>query len=337
MMKNRKRDHLEIIVSKNVQHHYNYWDDFMFFHEALPEINTDNINTKIDIFGKTLSLPLIIAGMTGGIDEATIINEELAKLAEEYQLGMGVGSQRAALEDSSAEESFSIIKKYNIPLKIANIGAPQLLEWKDAVEKAEKAISMIDADIVAVHLNYLQEIIQPEGERLAKGVIKKIEELSSSVSKPVILKETGAGISKKTVEKILDTDIIGIDVGGLSGTSFSAVEKYRAIKSENKVQEELGEIFWNWGIPTPYSVNEIADVCKDAGISIIATGGIRHGLDIAKAIALGADVAGIAGALLRCDSLVDTMNVIKESLKATLFLTGSTTLDDLKEVELWTV
>ncbi|KAA0013362.1 MAG: type 2 isopentenyl-diphosphate Delta-isomerase [Thermoplasmata archaeon] len=334
-MKNRKKEHLEIVLGEEVSHSYNYWDDFILLHNALPEINMDEIDTSIEIFGKKLSSPLIIAGMTGGFKEAKVINEKLAEVAAKYSIGMGVGSQRAGIEDKSVKESYSVIKNHDIPLKIANIGAPQLLEWNDAIEKANEAIEMIDADILAIHLNFLQEVIQPEGERDAKGCLEKIKEVAASASKPVIVKETGAGISRQVAEKLLDTDIVGIDVGGAGGTSFAAVEAYRAKKIGDNVQEELGKIFWDWGIPTPYCLIEIADLCEEAGLTLIATGGIRHGLDVAKAIALGADCAGIASACLTCNSIDEKMEVFMKSLKATLFLTGCKNLEELKEVEIW--
>ena len=247
---------------------------------------------------------------------------------------MGVGSQRAGLEDESVKESYSVIKNHDIPLKIANIGAPQLLEWNDAIEKANEAIEMIDADILAIHLNFLQEVIQPEGERNAKGCIEKIGEVAASLTTPVIVKETGAGISLNVAEKLLDTDIVGIDVGGAGGTSFAAVEAYRAKMIGDRIQEELGKIFWDWGIPTPYSILEIAEPCKEVGISIIATGGIRHGIDVAKAIALGADVASAASIFL--ENGMEKMEIMARSLKAAMFLTGSKNVDELREVEIWT-
>lgn len=336
-MKDRKKEHLEIVIGRDVSHSYNYWDDFILLHDALPEINMDEIDLSIEIFGKKLNAPIIIAGMTGGFKEAKIINESLAKAAEKYGIGMGVGSQRAGLEDESVEESYSVVKNYKIPLRIANIGAPQLLEWEDAIEKAEKAIEMIDAHVLAIHLNFLQEVIQPEGERNAKGCVNKIKEISASLTKPVIIKETGAGISRKVVEKLLDSDIVGIDVGGAGGTSFSAVEAYRAMKRGDKIQEELGKIFWDWGIPTPHCIIELAELCQENGLILIATGGIRHGLDVAKAIALGADAAGVASAFLTCDSIGEKMEVFLKSLKAAMFLTGCKNVEELKEAEVWTL
>ncbi len=332
-MKERKKEHIEIVANEDVNHSYNYWDDFMLIHDALPEIDIDKIDTSTTIFGKRLSFPFIIAGMTGGFEEAEKINENLAIAAEKYGIGMGVGSQRAALEDENLAYTYAVIKKFNIPLKIANIGAPQLLEWKNAAEMAEKAIEMIDADVLAIHLNFLQEVVQPEGDRNAEGCMEKIDEVASSLSTPVIVKETGAGISLKTAEKIANTSVVGIDVGGSGGTSFSAVEAYRASMRNDKIQEEMGIIFWDWGIPTPYSLIEISDYCHDIGLSLIATGGIRNGLDVAKAIVLGADAAASAAAMLK--NPVQQAEIFERSFRATMFLTGSKNIDELKEVEIW--
>lgn len=332
-MNERKKDHLEISINEDVNASYNYWDDIEFVHNALPEIDMGEVDTTWNEFGKKMAAPIIIAGMTGGFEAAKEVNEELAKIAEKFQIGMGVGSQRAALEDESSVESYSVINNYNIPLKIANIGAPQLLEWKDAVEKASKAIDMIKADVLAIHLNFLQEAIQVEGDRNAKGCLDKIQEVASSLSTPVIVKETGAGISKEVALRLCETDIAGIDVGGMSGTSFAAIEAYRAKKMGDSVQEELGYLFKDWGIPTPVSVMEVADVCHDAGMVVIATGGIRNGIDAAKAIAIGADAAGMASAFLEDGE--KKMEVVLKALKTVMFLTGCKNLQELKEAEIW--
>ncbi|RLF62008.1 MAG: type 2 isopentenyl-diphosphate Delta-isomerase [Thermoplasmata archaeon] len=332
-MNERKKDHLEISINEDVNASYNYWDDIEFVHNALPEIDMDEVDTTWEEFGKKMAAPIIIAGMTGGFEAAKEVNEELAKIAEKFQIGMGVGSQRAALEDESSVESYSAINNYNIPLKIANIGAPQLLEWKDAVEKASKAIDMIEADVLAIHLNFLQEAIQVEGDRNAKGCLDKIQEVASSLSTPVIVKETGAGISKEVALRLCETDIAGIDVGGMSGTSFAAIEAYRAKKMGDSVQEELGYLFKDWGIPTPVSVMEVADVCHDAGMVIIATGGIRNGIDAAKAIAIGADAAGMASAFVEDGE--KKMEVVLKARKMVMCLTGCKNVRELKEAEIW--
>ena len=330
-MNGRKKDHLEISRNEEINASYNYWDDVEFVHNALPEINMDEVDITWKEFGKKMSAPIIIAGMTGGFDEGKEVNEMLAKIAEKFQIGMGVGSQRAALENGGSTDSYSVINDYNIPLKIANIGAPQLLEWKDAVEKASQAVDMIKADALAIHLNFLQESIQVEGDRNAKGCLDKIREVASSLSTPVIVKETGAGISGEVASRLCETDIAGIDVGGMSGTSFAAIEAYRARNMGDSIQEELGHLFKNWGIPTPLSVIEVADVCRDTGMTIIATGGIRNGMDVARAIAVGADAAGMASALLEDGER--KIEVAIKALKTVMFLTGCKNLDELKEAD----
>ena len=332
-MNERKKDHLEISMNEDAGASYNYWDDIEFIHNALPEIDMDEVDTTWNEFGKKMAAPIIIAGMTGGFDRGEEVNEHLARIAERFQVGMGVGSQRAALEDESTAGSYSVINKYRIPLKIANIGAPQLLEWKDAIEMASRAVDMIEADVLAIHLNFLQEAIQVEGDRNARGCLDKIREVASSLSTPVIVKETGAGISKDVALRLCETDVAGIDVGGMSGTSFSAIEAYRAGRMGNDVQEELGHLFRDWGIPTPVSVMEVADACRDAGMVVIATGGIRNGIDAAKAIAIGADAAGMASALLNDGER--KMEVTIKALRTVMFLTGCRNLDELKEAEIW--
>ncbi len=332
-MNGRKKDHLEISRNEEVNATYNYWDDIEFVHNALPEVDMKEIDATWNEFGKKMNTPIIIAGMTGGFDKARELNERLAKIAEKFQIGMGVGSQRAALEDESSTDSYTVINNYDIPLKIANIGAPQLLEWKDASENAAKAVEMIKADVLAIHLNFLQESIQVEGDRNARGCLGKIQEVASSISTPVIVKETGAGISKEVALRLCETDIVGIDVGGMGGTSFAAIEAYRAKKVDDRVQENLGHMFRDWGIPTPLSVIEVAEACRDTDMTIIATGGIRNGIDVARAIALGADAAGIASALL--DDGEKKMEVIIRALKTVMFLTGCRNLDELKEADIW--
>lgn len=333
-MNKRKQDHIDISKTEDIASSYNYWDDVHFIHNALPEIDMDEIDITWEAFGTEMDAPVIIAGMTGGCTDATELNRRLAELAERYNIGMGVGSQRAALEDEAAVESYEVITNYDIPLVIANIGAPQLIEWTDTVEKAAKAIEMINADVLAVHLNFLQECIQVEGDRHANGVLDELQQLAASLSIPLIVKETGAGISRDVAERLCDTDIAGIDVGGMSGTSFAAIEAHRAREHGDLVQEHLGHLFRDWGIPTPLSVLEVADVCRDTGMVIIATGGIRTGLDVARGIALGADAAGMAAAFLD-DNPDEMYETVIQALRTTMFLTGCRTLDDLQEADVW--
>jgi isopentenyl-diphosphate delta-isomerase len=333
-MNKRKQDHIDISKREDVASSYNYWDDVHFVHNALPEIDMDDIDTRWRAFGAVMDAPVVIAGMTGGCADATSLNHRLAGLAERYGIGMGVGSQRVALEDEAAVESYEVVTRFDIPLVLANIGAPQLLEWNDAAERAARAIEMIDADVLAVHLNFLQECIQVEGDRRASGVIDELQNLAASLSTPVMVKETGAGISRDVAMRLCDTDIAGIDVGGMSGTSFAAIEAVRAGERGDHVQEELGHLFRDWGIPTPLSVLETVDVCHDTGMVVIATGGVRSGLDVARGIALGADAAGMAAMFLEEDAEVMYEAVLR-GLKTAMFLTGCRSLDELREVDVW--
>jgi len=339
----RKHEHVKITLEKNVSSDHNYWDDVRINHNALPEINKNDVDLSTKLFNKKLGAPLIISGMTGGYRKAESINENLAKAAEKYQLGMGVGSQRAALEDKSLVDTYSVIKEYDIPLRFANIGASQLVIWGDkkTLENAIKMIEMIDAQVFVVCLNFLQEVVQFEGEANAKGVFDSIKKLAEDLDYPVVVKESGAGISFDVAQRLSKTKIAGIDVGGLGGTSFAAIEHYRAKMINDKLHERGGKTFWNWGIPTPNSVLEVGDA-TEWKLPIIATGGIRNGLDAAKALALGASCAGVARALLE-PSMKDSKTTIAEldamikELRAAMFLVGVDKVNDISEVgvDLW--
>ncbi len=335
LIEERKEDHVEICLKEDVKAHYSYWDDIHFMHHALPEINFSDIDIRTNILGKKLSAPIIISAITGGYDKAKDINRNLAKAASKLNIGLGVGSQRAALENKSLVGTYSVVKEYDIPLVIGNIGAPQLISQHDTKainpEKIEEAFEMINADVLAIHLNYLQEVVQPEGNVNANGCLAEIKRLA--LKYPIIAKETGSGISRKTAQALRKAGVIGIDVGGLGGTSFSAVEVYRAKNKGDKLREGIGRTFWDWGIPTPVSVVE-----ADVGLEIIATGGIRNGIDVARALAMGADSAGMAGALLEAatqssEKVEEQIESIIHELKVTMFLTGSKNLSDLRSQE----
>src|SRR3989441_400826 len=261
------------------------------------------------------------------------VDGTLAKAAAEVGVAMGVGSQRAALEKPELEPTYAVVKDYGVPLVFANLGAPQLVpqEGKRAygVADARKAINMIDADAIIIHLNFLQEVVQPEGDRRAKGCLSAIKALASKF--PLMAKETGAGISRETAQKLKASGARAIDVGGLGGTSFSAVEHYRARKEAASLKERLGATFWNWGIPTPASI-----LLADVGLPLVATGGVRSGLDVAKGIALGATMAGMAKPMLEAarvsaDPAVQELRAVVEELKAAMFLPGSTSIDAVQE------
>ncbi|MCK5548233.1 MAG: type 2 isopentenyl-diphosphate Delta-isomerase, partial [Thermoplasmata archaeon] len=280
----RKKDHIDIVLNEDVKSEHNYWDDIKLVHQALPELDLDEIDTSVELFGKELHAPLIISAMTGGFEDAKTINKNLAEAASELRIGMGVGSQRAALEDDKWEETYGVVKDFDVPLMIANLGAPQFIRQKDrepyGLDEAVKAMEMVDADILAIHLNYLQEVVQPEGDSFGKGCLLAIKKLALKL--PILVKETGAGISNELAVELKKCGVIGIDVGGLGGTSFSAVEYYRAKNMDDKKRSKVGSTFWNWGIPTPVSL-----VLADVGLPLIATGGVRSGLDVARAVVLG--------------------------------------------------
>jgi isopentenyl-diphosphate delta-isomerase len=335
----RKREHVQISLKENVAAHHNFWEDIHLVHNALPEINENEVDLSVQLFGKKLNAPLIISGMTGGYSEGKKINEHLAGAAAAFQVGMGVGSQRAALENQKLAETYSVIKEYDIPMKIANIGASQMVLWdkKQILENAEKIVEMIDADVIAVCLNFLQEAIQPEGEAHAKGCLATIDMLSREFGRPIIIKESGAGICGKVAHQLRKTKICGIDVGGAGGTSFSAVEYYRAkIKGDTR-NMRAGQTFWDWGIPTPTCILEVGKA-TNWELPIIATGGIHNGLDVAKALVLGANAAGMAHALLKpaLKDLKSTeleLDVITRELRIAMFLVGADSVEKLSTAE----
>ncbi len=342
-IENRKDQHVKISLEKNVSSHHNYWDDIKLIHNAIPEINKDEINLSIKLFEKKLGAPLIISAMTGGYTKAKKINENLATAAEKYQIGMGVGSQRAALEKVSLKDTYAIVKDYDIPIRFANIGASQLVLWghKKTLENARKMIDMIDAHVFVVCLNFLQEIVQPEGEANGKGCYIAIKKLAEDIDIPLVIKESGAGISYEVAKRLSKIKIAGIDVGGAGGTSFSAIEYYRAKLINDEINARSAKTFWNWGIPTPTSILEVGEA-TNWKIPIIATGGIRNGLDVAKALALGAKCAGIAHALLKPatkdkKSTISEIDSIIKELYVAMFLVGVDKISKMKDigVDLW--
>ncbi|MEM3852232.1 MAG: type 2 isopentenyl-diphosphate Delta-isomerase [Methanomassiliicoccales archaeon] len=331
----RKGEHVDIVVNREVGASVNYWDDVFLVHSSLPEVDFDEIRTETTLLGRKISAPILISGMTGGYDKARKINENLAFAASELQIPMGVGSQRAALEDRGMVKTYSVVAEYDIPLRIANIGAPQLIQQRGkrayGVEEARQAMEMINADIIAIHLNYLQEVVQPEGDRRAKGVLSAIADICRQL--PVLAKETGAGISRTTALKLKKAGVKAIDVGGSGGTSWSAVEHYRAVQHNDSVGARLGNLYWNWGIPTPVSL-----ILSSVGLPLVATGGIRHGLDMARALILGASAAGIAGAVIRQavkgkKEVLSEIQAMLQELKAAMFLSSCADIASLSTAE----
>src|SRR2546422_2200711 len=329
----RKAEHVNIILQENVSAEYNYWNDVRLVHAALPEIDLDDIDVSVKFFGKRLGAPLIISSMTGGFGMGKEINANLAKGAAEAGVAMGVGSQRAALEKPDLAPTYAVVKDYDVPLVFANLGAPQLVPQAGkrayGVADAKKAVDMIDADALIVHLNFLQEVVQPEGDRRAKRCLAAVKTLAARV--PGLAEEKGGGVLRDVAQKLKASGAKAIDVGGLGGTSFSAVEHYRARKEAATLKERLGATFWNWGIPTPASIR-LADV----GLPLVATGGVRSGLDVARGIALGATMAGMAKPMLEAakvsgGAVAAELRAGGEELKAAVVLTGSRSVEELQD------
>ncbi len=324
---------MKVVLAGDVEGRYRYWNDIQLFHNALPEIDFADVDPSVELLGQRLSAPLVITGMTGGFPDAAKINDHLAEAAASVGVAMGVGSERAAILKGQYPESYSCVARHPVPLKFANIGAPQIIaqtpgESVVGPAEARAAMELIGAHALAIHLNFLQEMVQPEGDRRAAGCLERIHALAREV--PVLAKETGAGLSRSVGERLRAAGVRAFDVSGTGGTSFAAVEHHRA-KARGALREaELGRTFWDWGIPAPVSVREVAPL----GLPVIASGGVRSGLDVARAIVLGASAAGIAGGLLRAASkgLEETRRALEQivyELKVAMFLTGSRTVADL--------
>ncbi|WP_414469294.1 type 2 isopentenyl-diphosphate Delta-isomerase [Methanobacterium sp. ACI-7] len=326
MTSDRKLEHLLLCANCDVEYQEKStgFEDIELIHRALPEVNKEEIDIGTELFGKKMDMPLIISAITGGHPAALKINKELAKAAGKMNIGMGVGSQRAAVENPDLIPTYSVVRE-NAPesVIIGNIGAPQ-------IELAEAAANMIDADALAVHLNTLQEAIQPEGDIDATGYISSIEKAVDLIDMPIVAKETGAGISKKDAITLQKAGVAAIDIAGAGGTSWAAVETYRAN------DRYMGDLYWDWGIPTAVSTVE---VCESVNIPVISSGGIRTGLEAAKALALGAEAVGIALPLLKDayighEAVIKSIEQFKDSLKVAMFLVGAKNIKELRKSNL---
>ncbi|BAW30998.1 isopentenyl-diphosphate delta-isomerase [Methanothermobacter sp. MT-2] len=323
MISDRKLEHLILCTYYDVQYKKDTgFKDVELVHHALTQVNTEEIDLSIKLLGKKLKSPILITAITGGHPAAYKINKALAKAAEKLGIGLGVGSQRAAIEDPTLEATYTIARK-EAPstLLIGNIGAPQ-------IEHAEAAVKMIDADALAIHLNPLQESIQPGGDINSTGLINSIKKITENINVPVIVKETGAGISAEDALKLEEIGVAAIDIAGAGGTSWAAVETYRA------KEKYLGKLYWDWGIPTAASTVEVTQTVK---IPVIASGGIRSGLDAAKAIALGADGVGIALPVLKAaqkgyKEVIKVIERFNKALEVAMYLVGAQNIKELRRV-----
>jgi isopentenyl-diphosphate delta-isomerase len=333
VIKQRKKEGIDIPLQKNVQAKTTstYLEYVRLVHNALPEVDYDDIDTSMTFLGKRFSAPIIIDSMTGGTDEATVINGRLGELAEKYGFGMGLGSQRAGLKSEELAATYSIARK-NAPnaFLIANIGGAQLSKGL-TVDEAKRIVKMIGANALVVHLNPLQELIQPEGEPRYKGVLGQISELAKTIDIPLIVKEVGAGISKEVAIKLEMANVSAINIAGAGGTSWAGVEKLRAESLKDDLKKHLGEMFWDWGIPTASSLLEVRHAVK---LPLIASGGLRNGLEIAKCVALGASMTAMAYPFLQTaarsrESLFAFADTILTELKSTMFLVGAKNISAL--------
>ena len=332
---NRKLEHLRIACNQNVQFREKTtgfekigFKGIDLEYKTLPEINKKEISLETEFLGKKFSAPLMVEAITGGCEEATQINKDIAKACQSLGIGMGLGSMRAMIEKPELKETYFVRDVGPGIFLAGNIGAAQLLQY--SAKQIEKALKEIGADALAIHLNAAQEALQKEGDTNFRGVLKAIDSISRKLKKPVYVKEVGHGISEGIAKKFAKTKIKAIDVAGAGGTSWTGIDSLRGNK-------ELGETFWDYGIATAESIVQCRKNFKG---KIIASGGIRSGLDVAKAIALGADLAGIALPVLKAQQEAGSEGVKKylekviEELRIAMFLSGAKNLKELKKAKI---
>jgi isopentenyl-diphosphate Delta-isomerase len=329
--KQRKTEQLNISLNENVQFKdvSTGFEDYYFIHQALPEINLAEIDLSINLLGKHLSAPIIISSMVGGIEKAGQINSNLAKAAQALGLAMGVGSQRCLLDSPEMAQTYRVRDIGPDILLFANLGAVQL-NYGFGVRECSALVKSIGADALILHLNPLQEALQPDGNTNFKGLLKKIRQVCRELSVPVVIKEVGWGISEDTALKLAEAGAAAIDIAGSGGTCWSEIER-RRVKTE--LDNRVASAFSSWGIQTAESIVMSRKAAPE--LPLIASGGIRSGLDIAKAIALGADAAGIALPLLKaaCNSAEEAQQALKEMievLKTAMFCIGAGNIAALK-------
>jgi len=333
----RKRDHLRIVRGEDVNAKgvTSGWTRYRFRHIAMPELNLREIDTGTTFLGKRLNAPLLISSMTGGTDEAEAINLQLAEAAEHAGVAMGVGSQRAALNNPALERTYAIRRVAPATVLLANLGAVQL-NYGVGIDGCRRAVDMLAADALILHLNPLQEAVQPEGDTDFRGLYRKIEAVCRALDVPVIVKEVGNGIGADVARRLVECGVAAIDVAGAGGTSWSEVERYRIAQERGQT---IAALFAGWGIPTAEAIQEVRAALPQ--ITLIGSGGIRSGLDVAKAIALGADLAGSAAPHLHrvgersgVEAVIDGLNDYITELRITMFLVGAGDLGALRRTPL---
>ncbi|KXK12777.1 MAG: isopentenyl-diphosphate delta-isomerase [Chloroflexi bacterium OLB14] len=326
----RKADHIKINLEQDVRSAVTSGlENYHFIHEALPELDLNRLDTSLSLFAKKLSSPILISSMTGGTSEAMTINQRLAEAAQECGIAMGVGSQRAAIENPEQAKTFQVRNVAPDILLFANLGAVQF-NYGYGIDECKKAVDMIQADALYLHLNPLQEAVQDAGDTNFAGIAKKIEEVCKKLEVPVIAKEVGWGISERTAKLLSDCGVQAIDVAGAGGTSWSQVEMHRA---PDEFTRQLAATFVGWGIPTAQAILNVKKSVPD--MTIFASGGIKDGLDIAKCIALGATLGGMAGNFLKAaaistEKVVEVMKLTKRQIEVTMFACGAEKLEGLQ-------
>jgi len=328
----RKKEHLELSLKADVsfKSKTNGFDHYEFIHDAATEVELDKISFETKFFKKKINYPFIISCMTGGTEEAENINAKLAVAAEELQIPIGVGSQRQALENKNYRNSYNIIRKNakSVPV-LGNLGAAELVKLKSS-DPIKVLIQLIEADAFVIHLNPLQELLQPEGNPDFKGLLKSLKRLVKEIEIPVIIKEIGMGISNDVAKRMLDAGVKGIDVAGAGGTSWAAIEMLR-----NK--STMNDYFWDWGLPTSFCLRENSKLKKNYKFILIGSGGINSAVDAAKAFALGADYVASARTILKeldssgVDGVKNLIASWFETIRKIMFLTGSKSLKELRK------
>lgn len=328
---NRKADHLRICLDENIQSQQvrNGLDRYRFTHCCLPELNLADLDLTTQFLGKSLQLPLLISSMTGGTEQAKQINYRLAAIAQEYGLAMGVGSQRVAVETPAVADSFAIRSIAPDALLFANLGAVQL-NYRYGLDECRQAVDLLQADALILHINPLQEAVQTGGDTNFLGLFDKIADLCQRLPVPVIAKEVGNGISGSMAVRLLEVGVAAIDVAGAGGTSWALVESERARDAR---QRRLGKTFGDWGIPTAECLIEVRSVAPT--VPLIASGGLRNGLEVAKTISLGADLAGMALPFLQAANeseaaLQELVEILKAELATAMFCTACQDLTALR-------
>nr|HET6904010.1 type 2 isopentenyl-diphosphate Delta-isomerase [Ktedonobacteraceae bacterium] len=340
-MKQRKIEHVNIALGQDVSAAQQAnWHDIHFVHQALPEVDLDTIDTSVTFLGRELRYPIFMSSLTGGHPDVTSINRNLARAAEQYGLALGVGSQRAAIVNPAVAPSYAVTREYAPhAFLLANIGAPQLIVQARhpafTVAHAQQAIDMIGANALAIHMNSLQEAAQPEGDRRSIGEVAALKALTAQLSVPVIAKETGAGICREQALLLRSCGVSAIDVGGAGGSSMSAMEAARSESRGDERTRNIGVLYRDWGIATPICVVE-AGIAK---LPLIATGGVRNGLDIARALAMGATLAGMGFPFLKAASesyeqVCELLENVIAELKVAMQLSGASTIAQLQQTDI---